>query len=262
MMSIPRRQQGVRPAISAAFLLLGAAFLLAGCGDDSSTPTPVVPPPTTTPPTQPPAEPDPEPAAPETRTYDLEYTAYISSNETLQVLQGAAPFPDGVGAAPPLAMIAHPVDTVLWEEGGIASDGLKVLAEMGDSSGFIAEAEEMGFAVLMSTSEELSALLLTPEITLGSDMPCVTFAQMIAPSPDWFFGFSAVCAADDEGNWLEEVQLASVAYDAGTAEGVTFAFKAEGGDTDPREPIAQLDMPPFSPPGTPLSEIVATLRPE
>ena len=253
------RNAAPRTILAMAALFTGS-LLLAGCGgDDSSTPTTPTPAPTT--PTPPAPEPPPEPTVPETATYDVAYSALISSNPLLQLL-GAIPFPEGVGTAPPLAMIAHPVDTALWEEGGMASDGLKLLAEMGDSSAFLAEAEAMGFTALMSHEDELAALLLTPEITLSIDAPCVTFAQMIAPSPDWFFGFSAVCAVGEDGAWLEEVSLTSVAYDAGTAEGDTFMFKAEGGDTDPREAIVELDVPPFSPAGTALSEIVATLRAE
>ncbi len=233
-------------------------LLFAACGDDDEA-TPTTPAPAPTP--APTPTPDPEPTVPETATYDIEYRAAISSNPLLQAL-GATPFPEGVGTAPPLAMIQHADGVVLWEEGGIASDGLKTLAESGESAAFIAEAEAAGGITLMSHEDELTALLDVLEITLTLEAPCATFAQMIAPSPDWFFGFSSVCALDEDGNWLETIELTSVAYDAGTAEGEEFEFKAEGDDTDPRVAITELDKAPFSPPGTPLSVISATLRTE
>ncbi len=242
-------------------LLAVAAFAFAACGGDDGGTTPApAPPPPPTPAPAPEPEPDDDHEEVPSAHYTVQYTPMISSNPLLQAL-GAQPFPDGVGTAPSLAFFAHPIGTSIFEEGGIASDGLKVLAETGDASALIAEAEAMGFISLMSTEAELEALLANPEITLTEEAPCVTFAQMIAPSPDWFIGFTSVCAAEEHGDhvdWFDEVTLTSVAFDAGTAEGDDYKLKAEGDDTDPREPVTLLDVPPFSPPGTPVSLIVAT----
>ena len=65
---------------------------------------------------------------------------------------------------------------------------------------------------------------------------------MIAPSSDWFVGFSNICATDEDGAWLSEMKGALVAYDAGTATGDDFMPKSA--DTEPREPIAELDVAP------------------
>ena len=66
---------------------------------------------------------------------------------------------------------------------------------------------------------------------------------MIAPSSDWFIGFTNICATDEEGNWVDEMIADLLAYDAGTAEGEDFQHKSA--DTEPREPIALLDRPPY-----------------
>jgi len=65
---------------------------------------------------------------------------------------------------------------------------------------------------------------------------------------------------DDAGNWLDEVTFAMVAYDAGIAEGSEWVPTDQAPETDPPEPISELDIEPFSPAGTSVAIITATLR--
>jgi hypothetical protein len=63
------------------------------------------------------------------------------------------------------------------------------------------------------------------------------FVTMIAPSPDWF-----VAAEGDvfvEGQWIDELVLEVMTYDAGTDSGETLT--AANSDTDPKEPVAIFD---------------------
>lgn len=195
---------------------------------------------------------------PRDATYDLNYQAFISSNAFLQAL-GAAPYPEGVASADSLVFAEHSRDVVLWEEGGLASPGLEMLAESGNASMLIADATTMGLTVRWQTSDAVLQLIqVTQEITLNYENPCVTYAQGIVPSPDWFVGFT-VCAVDGDGIWMEEVPLVAIAWDAGTDDGDD--YMAAEAPSSPQQRIRPLDKAPFSPARTPVFVINATLRP-
>lgn len=251
-----------------ALAVLAIGLGLAACGDNS-TPSmpqiPAAPAPAPTTPTTPTPTPEPEPTTPEQpaeATYDIGFNAAISSNAILIALSGADPYPEGVTAADGLMMAEHPEDIVIWEADGMASDGLKMLAESddGDPAALIAEAESLGAVVRFRNGTQILGLLTdTREITLAYTAPCVTYANAITPSPDWFVGFR-ICAVDEEGMWKEEIAFTAVAWDAGTDDGDDYT--SEDAASDPQQPISQLDKAPFSPAGTPVSTINATLRQE
>lgn len=253
-------------ALSALLPMLVLGLGLLGCGDNSTPSMPQVPPMTPTPttptqPTTPTPPPDPEPTTPDQpaeATYDIKYDAHISSLAALVLLGGATPYPEGVEAADGLVMAEHPRDVTLWEPGGMASAGLKMLAETGDATTAIGEAEAMGMTVRWRDGASVQALLQAQEITLDYQNSCVTYAQGIVPSPDWFVGFT-ICATDEEtGEWLETVELIAIAWDAGTDDGDD--YMADDMPSDPQMPITPLDIAPFSPARTPVSTITATLR--
>ena len=218
-----------------AALLLVAAFAasLTGCGGDSSSPAAPAPAPAPAP------TPPPESAEPETQSY----TFVLPDVRISPRIPGT--LPEGVDFYPDLVLVAHARDAAPWALDAIASDGMKVLAEAGTSEDFAQEAEAAVMVVHARSFAELLQVFLSPDpsIELDSDRPCLSYAQMIAPSPDWFIGFANICATDDEGNWLPEISAELIAYDAGTAEGEDFQYKS--GDTEPREPIVMLDRPPY-----------------
>lgn len=255
--------------LPAALAVFAVGLLLAACGDNSTPSMPQVPvapaPAPTTPTTPTPTPtPEPEPTTPEQpaeATYDIVFSAAISSNALLQGL-GAAPYPEGVTSADGLMMAEHPEDLVIWEDGGMASEGLKSLAESddGDPAALIAEAEAMGAVVRFQDGTAILNLVTqSREITLAYTAPCVTYANAITPSPDWFVGFR-ICAVDEEGMWKEEIAFTAVAWDAGTDDGDDYT--SEDAASDPQQPIRQLDKAPFTPAGAPVSTISATLRQE
>ena len=231
--------------------VLAAALAIANCGSDSGSTTAPAPAPTPAP------TPAPEPEPAEMATYTIQYTPVFSGNPLFQAL-GAMPFPEGVTALDPLAFFAHPVDTMLWEPGGIATEGLKMLAETGESDAMLAEAMAMEFTVLANNFGVITAVLGAGEVTLSHDAPCLSYAQPLKPNADWFFGFANVCAVDEDGNWLEEVSLQTVMYDAGTAEGDPYMDAT--GATDPQQPIMKVETPPWN--QAPVSIIVGTLKAE
>ena len=170
--------------------------------------------------------------------------------------------PEGVDFAPFVAVVAHARDAAPWAPGETASDGLKVLAESGMSAALIAEAEAAGGKVIWAALGQMFAFLLDPNhgLELHIDRPCVSYAQQIVPSSDWFVGFSNICATDEDGAWLAEMTGALTAYDAGTATGEDFVPKSE--DTEPREPVAELDVAPYFVAPAVTMELVATRKEE
>ena len=213
-------------------LILGAAALLMPvCDDGGSSPAAPAPAPAPAPP--------PEPPEPET----AQYTFAIPEVRISPRIPGT--LPQGVDFYPELVLVGHGRDEAPFALDETASDALKILAEQGGSDELADQAEAEGMVVHARSFAELLQVFLSPDpsIELDSDRPCLSYAQMIAPSPDWFIGFTTVCATDEDGNWLDEISAELVAYDAGTAEGEDFQYKS--GDTDPREPIALLDAAPY-----------------
>ena len=248
-------KKDVSRALWTIVAVFGAALLLAACGGDSGT-TPA-PAPAPTPPPAP--APEPEPEVPETATYDIVYAPKYSTNPLFQVL-GAVPYPEGAEASNEVAFVAHPLDTTLWELGGMASEGLEHLAYDGHAHDLAHEAEEMGWMVLAESFDEIVALLGAAEITLSAEFPCLSYAQRLSPSPDWFIGFN-VCAMDDHddhGHWEETLDVRAEMYDAGVRDGEP--YMAATGTTDPQEPISRVMTPPWD--TDPVSIITGTLREE
>ena len=214
---------------------VATAILITACGGDGSSTTPA-PAPAPAPTPQPEPEPEPEPAA---AVYSFSQPEVFISTRVPGTL------PDGVDYAPALALVAHAPGEPPWAEGQTASDGLKILAETGESDGLLAEAEAAGATVLFGSLGQMLGLLLTPDpsIEVTLDQPCFSYAQMIAPSSDWFIGFSDVCATDGDGRWQDDIEAELLAYDAGTATGADYMFKSA--DTEPREAVSLLDAPPY-----------------
>ena len=244
--------------LRSALAVFAAALLLVSCGGDSgSTPAALAPAPAPAPaPTPPPPTPEPEEA--EMRTYDITNFEPKYSTDPLFLLLGAQFYPQGASADNRIAFVAHPRDTTLWAVDGMASEGLKMLAETGDPAALTTEAETMDFTVMATTFDEIKAVLGTQEITLSEDAPCLSYAQALKPNPDWFFGFASVCALDEDGNWVEDIHLLVNMYDAGTADGEPYMDAT--GPTDPQQPITKVEIEPWD--ESPVTIIEAKLRAE
>jgi hypothetical protein len=56
---------------------------------------------------------------------------------------------------------------------------------------------------------------------VSEDCPAVSVVTMIAPSPDWFVGVSALNLLED-GVWVDKMVVELLPYDAGTDSGVSY----------------------------------------
>jgi hypothetical protein len=125
--------------------------------------------------------------------------------------------------------------------GNPASPGMEDMAETGATGkleGEIDQIIENNYAlaytkatVFDSPGQVEGTLEFTPEFSQ------FIFVTMIAPSPDWFVAAEGDVFA--EGQWIDELVLEVITYDAGTDSGETLT--AANSDTDPEEPITVFD---------------------
>lgn len=133
----------------------------------------------------------------------------------------------------------------LWQPGELASPGIKEVAERGVSSPLdqeIAAALESGDAFRMFNLGGLQFdQSRNASFQVNSTHPLISFASMIAPSPDWLIGAHDVSLRED-GLWIPEIVIDALPYDAGTDSGLT--FNSSNLVTSPPQPIRLLTEPP------------------
>jgi Spondin_N len=120
----------------------------------------------------------------------------------------------------------HGARVDFWSLGGLASPGIKDMAERGRKTPLL---DEVANAIAAGSAEfALSGdgvALGVPEVTLlfniSTKFPRVTLVSMLGPSPDWFTGVGGVSLLGD-GQWLQRLELPLRVYDAGTDDGTTF----------------------------------------
>jgi hypothetical protein len=150
----------------------------------------------------------------------------------------------------------HSADVAFWREGGLATDGIRDMAERGSTSRLSAE---MGGAVSAGTAEHVftggnisvSPGSATAEFDISQRFPLVTLVSMVAPSPDWFVGVSGQSLFQN-GQWTSALRVSLDPWDAGTDGGAT--FDSPDLTIVPRLPITRIITAPLSPSGrvTPL----------
>ena len=144
-----------------------------------------------------------------------------------------------------LIAVVHASQGAIWSPGAVATPGVEQMAETGGTSLLVAEAEAMGGEVhsaAVGPAMSLSPGTVSMTVTVDEEHPRVSLLTMIAPSPDWFVGADGIDLLDTEG-WTPGRSLTLFAWDAGTDSGTQYTSQNE--DTQPREPIALSEAPPF-----------------
>jgi hypothetical protein len=113
-----------------------------------------------------------------------------------------------------------------WQDGQMASPGIQAMAEQGRKTPLDTEvmsAITAGTAQHLLSGDALSDSpgVVTLEFDIGVDFPLVTLVTMVAPSPDWFVGVSALSLLVD-GQWADERRVEVFPWDAGTDSGETY----------------------------------------
>jgi spondin N len=210
--------------------LFSACVLLAlgACGGESPV-APVTP-----------SSPSPSPIPAATARYRVTFDAAWSEQTHPTDIPATPHFSGLIGGT-------HRSTVTLWEEGGIASEGIRLMAERGRQTPLDTEvgaAIAAGHAqhVLAGDDVPRSPGSVTFEFYVTRDYALVTLVSMIAPSPDWFVGVSSLSLIEG-GSWVAEKVVTLHAYDAGTDSGVTFS--SADVQTRPPQPIHRITTGPL-----------------
>ncbi len=174
---------------------------------------------------------------------------------TFQATWSAATHPVDFPASPHFSGLiggTHDSTVSFWTVGGIASDGIRNMAELGSKSPLDAEVRAAidagrAGAVLSGGGIGVSPGTVSLEFEISRTFPLVTLVSMIAPSPDWFVGVSSLSLLQN-GTWVDDVRIDLYPYDAGTDNGVT--YQSPDAVTTPRQPIVRIEGAPFAGSGT------------
>lgn len=209
-------------------------------------------------PTAPEAQ-DPPPPPPPTASASATYRV------TFDAIWSAQTHPTGIPNNPhfsPLVGATHAEDTRFWETGGTASDGIKAMAEQGKTTPLDNEIEQ---AIAQGAAEVLllggpvnsSPGTVKLEFTATLEHSWVTLVSMLAPSPDWYVGVSALPLLEN-GDWAQRIDVELFAYDAGTDGGKNYTSKDQ--PLSPRIGIARIEGKPFAVNGNLVSVGTFTFR--
>ncbi|MEL7259898.1 MAG: spondin domain-containing protein [Pseudomonadota bacterium] len=146
-----------------------------------------------------------------------------------------------------LIAFAHTARYALFDDGDTATSGLALVATNGRVSVLEAELAEgrrrgrVG-AHIVVPGIDAGVGTVAFELELTARQRFVSLATMLAPSPDWFTGVSAVALREDAG-WLAQVRAPLWVWDAGVDSGR--AFEGPNVETQPRQSVRLLSHPAF-----------------
>ena len=121
----------------------------------------------------------------------------------------------------------HGPDALLWADGMLATPGIKNMAETGGKDPLDVEVEAMiaeGTACELISGSGInpSPGMTSITFTVSEACPLVSVVSMIAPSPDWFVGVSALDMREGDA-WAEEIVIELYPWDGGTDDGVNYS---------------------------------------
>lgn len=156
---------------------------------------------------------------------------------TLQWTSPSFVVPDGAHFTHFVGLV-HSTDTSVWAPGRYASAGLEFVAEIGSDWRLESEMD-----AIIARKKGLEKFNLLPPSIVGSidttlrftlQHSAISFASMIAPSPDWFVGIYSLNLLSNN-KWIENIKVPLFIYDAGTEDGDIFGY--DNPDSDPKQLI-------------------------
>ncbi|MCB0154752.1 MAG: spondin domain-containing protein [Anaerolineae bacterium] len=186
---------------------------------------------------------------PFTTTYRIAFTNTWASSTHPTSFPGNAHWSPLVGGV-------HNANVTFWEPGGLASPGIKSMAETGGTSILRNEvtaspdalSDLVGARLPASGGDDpvlLGQATQIPAVTVTQNFSLLTVVTMVAPSPDWFAGVHGESLQSGDGGWLANKAVTVYPYDAGTDSGTTYT--APNSVTTPPQPITSLQgVSPFS----------------
>jgi hypothetical protein len=127
----------------------------------------------------------------------------------------------------PVLAVSHNQEYSLFQQGGLATRGLEDLSELGRTAILKGELDEARKLNLIGEVVETQNMFIrnqknqTFEVEITPEHPYLSFASMIAPSPDWFVGLNALKLFSEETGFFNGTQrpIDLMALDAGTEQG-------------------------------------------
>ena len=174
----------------------------------------------------------------------------VSYTVTFNSTWSATTHPDGFPNSPHFSGLVgatHNVNVMLWENGELASAGIESVAETGSKT---THTSEINTQITTGDADQLisegginpSPNSLTFSVIMKPDFTFISLVSMLAPSPDWIVGVSALDLAPN-GVWLENKTVDLYVYDTGTDDGSNYT--AANLDANPKKVISRIETSPF-----------------
>ncbi len=141
----------------------------------------------------------------------------------------------------------HDGGVTFWQPGGLATPGIKRMAETGAIDLLKPEVDAaiaagtagsfLGWEHWFCPAETTNAKCgpTTVSFSIDSAKPLVTLVTMLGPSPDWFVGVNGL-SLRGSGDWLPFLMVDLVPYDGGNFDGLSFVPR--GSLENPPNPIS------------------------
>jgi hypothetical protein len=148
----------------------------------------------------------------------------------------------------PLVGWVHQKDNTFFDTGKTATDGIKIMAEVGSTATLIEELKALidqkkGLKTYVGSVLGSGVGNIVLDVTISNEFPAISLATMLAPSPDWYIAAVNVILTDDDDNFIETKTIHGGVYDAGTDSGTTFT--AANSATQPSENINIITQAPL-----------------
>ena len=156
------------------------------------------------------------------------------------------PFPSGAHFSRVVGT-THVEEISFWSSGGVATDGIEIMAETGAVDVLCDEVQaevgsgRAGGCIRGQQASFRSPGTVTLSFGVDEEFPFLTLVSMIAPSPDWFVGVDGISLRAGQC-WVPRIEMDLVGHDAGTDSGATFT--APNADVTPHEPIGPIEALP------------------
>ena len=189
-------------------------------------------------------------------TYEVTITrSWSEATHALDWPGITAHFTGGIGAT-------HDAAYAMFGAGMIATPGLEMLSQKGMATPFdqeLAAEQARGNVGAIFTTSALWTVGGTTSVRVRATdkFPLLSFAMMVAPSPDWFTGIPSLALRRD-GKWIDNETVTLYAWDSGTNNATT--YKADKIAVNPFLPIALNDAPMFLQKGTRVPVGTASIR--
>ena len=189
-------------------------------------------------------------------TYEITITrSWSDATHPLDWPGVTAHFTGGIGAT-------HDAAYTMFRAGGIATPGLEMLSQKGMPTPFDQELAAAKARGAVGTVFQYGAIwtvggTASVQVQATDAFTVLSFANMVAPSPDWFTGVTDVQLKRD-GKWIDSETLTLYAWDSGTNDART--YKADKIAVNPFAPTALNGAPMFMQGGNRIPVGTATIR--